>query len=617
MRQAPIRTASTGQHIADYALIGDLRTAALVSLTGSIDWLCLPRFDSPAMCAALLGDADHGHWDLAPRSGGRCSRRQYRPGTLVLETEWVTPDGAVRVTDFMAVGSAPSRLVRIVDGLAGSVTLRMRLGARMRYGQVTPSVTGFGSHAHLAAGADAFWLHSTTALDSRAGDVQALVRVAAGETVSFTLTAAPPDDTNPCRASRDWCATTERFWTGWIARCTYQGPWAAQVERSLIVLKALTYSPSGGIMAAATTSLPERIGGSRNWDYRFCWLRDAAFTLEAFLAAGYTDEAAAWRDWLLDAVADDFDDIPIMYSVDGSRCLPEQVLDWLPGHRGSAPVRIGNQAATQQQNDVWGEVLAVLGIAQAAGVRPAPGQAQLERTLFDRLSSSWAQPDHGMWEVRGPRRHFVHSKLRCWVGVDQVIRNLEAGPLPPFGVLNGLRELRGTIHAEICERGFDTAQASFTQAYDSPRLDAALLLLPRYGFLPWTDSRVAGTVEAVRRGLTRDGLVARYTVSDTATNVDGLPGNEGAFLACSFWLVDALHGLGRTDEAVELFDRTMSLSNDVGLLSEEYDPASGQQLGNTPQAFSHAGVVTTAIRLSQNNAGSHQHPLPAWEEEAS
>ncbi len=605
------------QHIADYALIGDLHTAALVSSTGSIDWLCLPRFDSPAMCAALLGDAHHGQWALAPLLGGRCTRRQYRPDTLVLETEWATPHGVVRVTDFMAIGSAASRLVRVVEGLAGEVAMRMRLSARMQYGQVTPSVTGLGRSACMTAGAESVWLHSTVDLDTGAGVCEAQFQVAAGETVSFTLTAAPPTHTDEGRDPRDWCAAAERFWTDWIARCTYQGPWAEQVRRSLIVLKALTHAPSGGILAAATTSLPERIGGSRNWDYRFCWLRDAAFTLEAFLVAGYTDEAAAWRDWLLGAVADDLDDIPIMYRIDGGRCLPEQVLDWLPGHGGSAPVRIGNQAARQHQNDVWGEVLAILGTAHAAGVPQVPGQEQLESALLDQLRRSWAQPDHGIWEVRGPRRHFVHSKLMCWVGVDQAIRNLEGRPAPPLPTLHELRELRRTIHADICKRGFDTAGVSFTQAYGSTRLDAALLLLPRYGFLPWTDPRVAGTVAAIRRDLTRNGLVSRYAVSDTAPNVDGVPGEEGAFLACSFWLVDALHGLGHIGEAVELFDRLMSLSNDVGLLSEECDPASGHHLGNTPQAFSHAGVVTAAVRLGQDSVSPYRHPLPAWEEAAS
>jgi GH15 family glucan-1,4-alpha-glucosidase len=606
-----------GQHIADYALIGDLETAALVSSTGSIDWLCLPRFDSPAMCAALLGDAEHGQWTVAPSSGGRCTRRQYRPDTLVLETDWVTPQGVARVVDFMAIGSAPSRLVRVVEGLAGEVAMRMSMSARMQYGQLVPAVTGRGRHACMTAGEESVWLHSTVDLDTRPGGCAAEFRVAAGETVSFTLTVAPPAHTDQGREPRDWCAATERFWTDWVARCTYRGPWAEQVTRSLIILKALTHAPSGGILAAATTSLPERIGGSRNWDYRFCWLRDAAFTLEAFLAAGYTDEAAAWRDWLVDAVADDPDHIPVMYNVDGSRCLPEEILDWLPGHGGSTPVRIGNQAASQHQNDVWGEVLAILGTAHAAGVSRVPRQERLEGALLAQLRRSWAQPDHGIWEVRGPRRHFVHSKLMCWVGVDQAIRNLEGGRAPQLPALRELRQLRRTIHADICEHGFDTARGSFTQAYGSPRLDAALLLLPRYGFLPWTDPRVAGTVEAIRQGLARDGLVSRYAVSDTAPNVDGVPGDEGAFLACSFWLVDALHGLGRTGEAVELFDRLMSLSNDVGLLSEEFDPTSGLQLGNTPQAFSHAGVVTTAVRLSQDSAVSHPRLLPAWEKAAS
>ncbi|WP_433158509.1 glycoside hydrolase family 15 protein [Kribbella sp. CA-247076] len=568
--------------IEDYALIGDLRTAALVGADGSIDWLCLPHFDSPAVFAALLGDAGHGRWTLAPVSGGRCTRRDYRADSLILDTEWVTSGGHVRVTDFMSPTGPEGEVVRIVEGLSGSVHLHTSLTPRMDYGRVVPVLRSVDRHVVATAGEDTVWLSSSVGLSLYAGSASADFVVAAGERVSFVLTHGGTSPTDPAQA----LAETAWFWERWIAKCTYDGPWADAVRRSLVVLKALTHAPTGGIVAAATTSLPEHIGGTRNWDYRFCWLRDASFTLEAFQAAGYLDEVTAWSEWLARAVATDPDDVQIMYRLDGGRRLDERSVDWLPGYQASAPVRIGNAAAGQVQNDVWGEVLDALPGADTA----------IHRLLRERLEDNWQEPDHGIWEVRGPRRHFVHSKVMAWVGVDRTVRFLEQQPDAPES-LQRLRNLRKTMHEEICHRGFSTALRSFTQCYGSQRLDAAGLLLPRYGFLPWTDPRVVGTVDAIQSQLTQDGLVLRYAVGDGRPNCDSIQGTEGAFLACSFWLADALHGIGRTDEAEALFDRLLALRNDVGLLSEEYDVATGHHLGNTPQAFSHAGVVTTALRL--------------------
>ena len=411
------------------------------------------------------------------------------------------------------------------------------------------------------------------------------------------------------RTPREWRAATERFWTEWIGRCTYGGRWQAQVRRSLLILKALTHAPSGAILAAATTSLPEKLGGSRNWDYRFCWLRDAAFTLDAFLAAGYLDEAASWRDWILRATADEFRDVRIMYDIDGRPCPAERTLEWLPGHSGSAPVRIGNDAAVQYQHDVWGQVLAVLRAAGEAGIARVPGQDRLEELLLDAARRHWQAIDHGLWEVRGPRLHFVHSKVMCWVAVDRTIRKLESPTAEPATPAWHLRRLRKAMHDDICAQGFDAKRASFTQAYGRSSMDASLLLLPRYGFLPWTDPRVVGTVDAVSKNLLRNGVLTRYKVSDSDENIDGVPGDEGAFLACSFWLVDALGELGRYAEAVALFERLLALANDVGMLSEQCDPATGALLGNTPQALTHAAVVTTAIKLGQGAAKARASQL--------
>ena len=585
-------------HIEDYALIGDLRTAALVATDGSIDWLCLPRFDSAAVFAALLGDPGNGRWTMGPTAGGRCTRRGYRGDSLILDTDWVTSEGHVRVTDFMPPTGPEGQVVRIVEGVAGMVRMHTSLALRMDYGRVVPALHSFGGQNLATAGHDAVWLSTSIGMAQVDGCLTADFTVVAGERLSFVLTHTRTSQVPPPADSACSLAATAAFWDRWISRCTYTGPWADAVRRSLVILKALTHAPTGGILAAATTSLPENIGGTRNWDYRYCWLRDASFTLQAFQATGYVEEVTAWSDWLARTVADDSSDVQIMYSLDSTRRLPERTLDWLSGYQASAPVRIGNAAARQVQNDVWGEVLDALCGAHVAGTPPRDTDKKIHHILLEHLEDSWREPDNGIWEVRGPRRHFVHSKAMAWVGVDRAIRALEHEKAAPEA-LQRLRNLRRTMHDEICHRGFNAVLRSFTQCYGSSRLDASILLLPRYGFLPWTDPRMVSTVDAVQAHLTRDGLVLRYDVGARQPNCDGIQGNEGAFLACSFWLADALHGIGRIDEAEALFDRLLSLRNDVGLLSEEYDVATGHHLGNTPQAFSHAGVVTTALHLSR------------------
>lgn len=590
-------------NIEEYALIGDLRTAALVGIDGSIDWLCWPRFDSPAVCSALLGDARHGKWSLGPDNGGVCTRRRYRDSSLILDTEWSTADGAVRVSDFMSPTSASAQVVRIVEGLLGEVRMHTSLALRMEYGLVVPRLHGVEGQFVAVSGQEAAWLNSDVVMTAVAGSWVGDFTVSAGQRVAFTLSHAPSTRQLPPAADPDEAlGATGRFWSDWVSRCTYSGPWTEAVQRSLIILKALTYAPTGGILAAVTTSLPEDVGGSRNWDYRYCWLRDASFAAQAFIATGYVDEARAWCDWLSRAVASHPTQVQIMYAVDGTGRLPERTLGWLPGYANSAPVRIGNEAATQQQNDVWGEVLDALHAARDSDVAPTPAEADVQTALLMHLERTWAEPDNGIWEVRGPRRHFVHSKLMAWVGVDRAVSAIEGQRAD--GPLEDLRDLRRTIHDEICDRGFSRSEQAFTQSYGSSRLDASLLLMPRYGFLPWADARVVQTIDAIKAGLTRDGLVLRYAVGDEGTNVDGIHGDEGAFLACSFWLADALHGIGRTNEAVALFERLLSLRNDVGILSEEYDTITGGHLGNTPQAFSHAGLVTTAVHLTNQPAAT-------------
>ncbi|MFC7830240.1 glycoside hydrolase family 15 protein [Streptomyces sp. NPDC057375] len=584
--------------IEDYALIGDQQTAALVGTDGSVDWLCLPRFDSAACFAKLLGDEDNGHWRIAPKGAERCTRRAYRPETLVLDTEWETEDGAVRVTDLMPQRDRAPDLVRIVEGLSGEVTVHSVLRLRFDYGSIVPWVRRADGHRVAVAGPDSAWLRSEPEVHTWGEDfgTHAEFTVAAGEKVAFVLTWHPSHEPRPPLI--DPYVSLEHSvedWREWAAHCRYDGPHRDAVVRSLITLKALTYKPTGGIVAAPSTSLPEEPGGVRNWDYRFCWLRDSTLTLGALLSAGYLEEAEAWRDWLLRAVAGNPADLQIMYGVAGERRLPEFELPWLSGFAESTPVRIGNDAVNQLQLDVYGEVMDSLSLARLAGMRPRPQMWELQCALMEFLATAWREPDEGLWEVRGGRRQFVHSKVMTWVALDRAVRTLEAHPELGGGDLDGWRALRDEVHREVCEKGYDPVRNTFTQYYGSRELDASLLLVPRVGFLPPDDPRVVGTVDAIGAELTRDGLVRRY--STEGRRVDGLPGGEGTFLVCSFWYADALHATGRTKEARELFERLVGLANDVGLLAEEYDPVAGRQLGNFPQAFSHIGLVNTALAL--------------------
>ncbi|WP_399092864.1 glycoside hydrolase family 15 protein [Streptomyces sp. BBFR2] len=583
--------------IEDYALIGDLQTAALVGRDGSIDWLCLPRFDSGACFAALLGDRDNGHWLMAPAHPDARATRSYRGDSLVLDTVWDTPDGSVKVTDFMPQRDRAPDVVRIVEGLRGHVPMRGVLRLRFDYGRVVPWMRRAEGCRSAVAGPDAVWLRTEPQVTTYGKDfsTRSEFTVAPGERYASVLTWHPSHHPRPRIIDPyDALDCTLDDWREWSARCRYTGPHRDAVLRSLITLKALTYGPTGGIVAAPTTSLPEALGSVRNWDYRYCWLRDASLTLTSLIGAGYLDEAAAWRDWLLRAVAGAPEDLQIMYGVAGERRLPESELPWLSGFAASAPVRLGNAAVDQRQLDVYGEVLDAFHGARVAGLPSQPHAWNIQRALVEYLAGTWREPDEGLWEIRGPRRHFVHSKVMAWVAVDRAVRTLEAVP-GARGDLRRWRELRDTIHREVCTRGYDAARSTFIQSYGSTALDAATLLIPRLGFLPGDDPRVIGTVDAVRAALTRDGLILRYATGDGAA--DGLPGAEGAFLACSFWLAEALHLTGRRREARDLFSRLLALRNDVGLLAEEYDPVAGRQLGNFPQAFSHIGLVGTAFTL--------------------
>ncbi|MFJ9813612.1 glycoside hydrolase family 15 protein [Streptomyces sp. NPDC101158] len=586
------------QRIDDYALIGDLQTAALVGRDGSIDWLCLPRFDSAACFAALLGDENNGHWRIAPKGAATCTSRRYAEDSLVLETVWETRTGTVKVVDFMPQRDRAPDVIRIVEGVSGRVEMSSVLRLRLDYGSIVPWVRRSDGHRVAIAGPDSVWLRSEPPVKTWGQQFAtcSAFTVTAGEKVAFVLTWHPSHEPRP--ALVDPFEALEQSladWRAWAARCTYEGPFREAVMRSLITLKALTYAPTGGIVAAPTTSLPEELGGVRNWDYRACWLRDSSLTLNALLSAGYVEEAGAWRDWLLRAVAGDPADLQIMYGPAGERRLPETTLPWLRGYADSAPVRIGNAAVQQFQLDVYGEVIDSLFRARQAGI-PAQRHAwNLQLSLLGFLESTWREPDEGLWEVRGPRRHFVHSKVMAWVAADRAVRTLEDDPSLPGDPVRW-RTLRDEIHAEVCAKGYDPVRNTFTQAYGSTELDAATLLIPRVGFLPPDDPRVVGTVDAVRAELTQHGLVRRY--STEGASVDGLPGQEGTFLVCSFWLADALRMTGRVKEARELFERLVGLCSDVGLLAEEYDPAARRQLGNFPQAFSHIGLVGTAIELA-------------------
>ncbi|KOG86048.1 glycoside hydrolase family 15 protein [Streptomyces varsoviensis] len=593
------------QRIEDYALIGDLQTAALVGKDGSIDWLCLPRFDSAACFAALLGDEDNGHWRLAPAGAGTCTRRAYLEDSLVLETVWETESGAVKVIDFMPQRDKAPDVIRIVEGVSGTVEMRGVLRLRFDFGRVVPWMRRSGTSRRVAiAGPDSAWLRSEPPVKTygHAFSTCSDFTVTEGERVAFVLTWHPshkprPKEHDPYRALEHSLAD----WRAWARKCSHQGPYREAVVRSLITLKALTYAPTGGIVAAPTASLPESIGGVRNWDYRYCWLRDSTLTLGALLSAGYQQEAADWRDWLLRAIAGDPADLQIMYGIAGERRLPEYELPWLAGFEGSTPVRIGNSAVDQLQLDVYGEVIDSLHLARSAGLKDKPHAWNVQRRFMEFLESTWREPDEGLWEVRGPRRHFVHSKVMAWVAADRAVRTLEADP-ELDGDLDAWRTMRDEVHREVCEKGFDAERNTFTQSYGSTALDAATLLIPRAGFLPPDDPRVVGTVDAVARELCHDGLVRRYsTEEDGDGTVDGIPGTEGAFLVCSFWLADALCMTGRKNEAERLFQRLLSLRNDVGLLAEEYDPVARRMLGNFPQAFSHIGLVGTAHTLTDGN----------------
>lgn len=590
--------------IEDYALIGDLQTAALVGRDGSIDWLCFPRFDSAACFAALLGSDENGRWLLAPPAGGAATRRRYRGDSLILETEWDTPEGTVRVIDFMPHrGEAPD-IVRIVEGIRGRVPMRSEVRLRFDYGHVIPWVRRSDGDLGAIAGPDAAWLRAPVDLQGEDFAMHAEFTVSEGERIPFVLTwqashLPVPVPVDPERA----LAETEQLWDEWSRHLGYRGEWRDAVMRSLITLKALTYAPTGGIVAAPTTSLPEELGGERNWDYRYCWLRDATITLEALLRGGYLDEAKAWREWLLRAVAGNPADLQIMYGVAGERRLLEWQVDWLPGYEESRPVRVGNAAARQFQLDVYGEVADALYLGVRNGLPPDDYAWTIQRKLLEHLESQWYRPDEGLWEVRGPRRHFVHSKVMAWVAADRAVHMIE--DYGRRGDAVRWKALRAEIHREVCDKGFDADRNTFTQSYGAPELDAALLYIPRVGFLPPSDPRVVGTVEAVQRELMVDGFVVRYRSDES---VDGLQGEEGAFLACSFWLADSLQMLGRRKEARELFERLLAIRNDVGLLSEEYDPRSGRLVGNMPQAFSHVPLVRTAHNLSgHDELGHHRH----------
>jgi GH15 family glucan-1,4-alpha-glucosidase len=591
--------------IEDYALIGDMQTAALVCRDGSVDWLCLPRFDSPSVFAGLLGTDKHGSWRMGPTtvdgmSAPYADRRRYRGDTLIVESEWDTATGTVRVTDFMPPrdGHGPE-VIRIVEGVTGTVEMTSSLTPRFGYGREMPWIYDEGGRTVAVSGPDALWLDTSVRRRKTDGTICHTFTVTAGTCVAFALTWQPSHAPAPeVPDAHEALAQVIAFWDEWAQHLVYDGPFREAVVRSLITLKALTYAPTGGIVAAPTTSLPEELGGVRNFDYRACWLRDASVTLSALLRTGYRDEAVAWRRWLLRALGGDPENLQIMYRIDGGRELPERVLDWLPGYEGSSPVRIGNAAVEQLQLDVPGEVIETLALAHEHGVAPCDSTEGLILQLVDYVRRHWRKPDDGIWEVRGGRQHFTHSKVMCWVTVDRAVRLVENGVID--AELDELVRLRDEIHAEVCERAYDPARNTFTQSYGSQELDASLLLLPRTGFLPAEDPRVVGTVDAVRRELSTDGaLVHRYPTAGQREGKDGFPGDEGSFLLCSFWLVDALALTGRLAEAEKLFEQLLALRNDMGLLAEEYDPATRRQVGNYPQAFSMLGLVESAVLLHE------------------
>jgi GH15 family glucan-1,4-alpha-glucosidase len=584
------------RRIEDYALLGDLQTAALIDRSGSIDWCCFPRFDSGACFAALLGGRENGRWSLAPATEIRRHERRYRHDTLVLESVFETAEGRIRAIDFMPPRGVAPDIVRIVEGLDGSVPMRSELVIRFDYGRIVPWVRRVDGARLAVAGPDALCFR--TPVEVRGEDMSTVSEftLAQGQRVPFVLTWFPSQEQQPDEVNaEDALADTEAFWLGWANACAHQGDYHEEIHQSLLVLKALTYAPTGGTVAAATTSLPEWIGGVRNWDYRFCWLRDASMTLLAMLNAGYRDEAQAWQEWLLRAVAGDPADVQIMYGIAGERRLDERELEWLPGFGGSGPVRVGNAASTQLQLDVYGELLDAAYHTITHGIEPSEFGWALMRKLLAWLEDGWREKDSGIWEVRGPARHFTHSKVMSWVAFDRAVRLCDEhghdGPVERW------RALRDEIHAQVLANAWSERKQAFAQSYGADELDAAVLLMPLVGFLPATDPRVVSTVDAIRRELTVDGLVLRYRPEESG--VDGLPAGEGVFLACTFWLVMVLELQGLHDEARELFERLLDLRNDVGLLAEEYDPIAGRQLGNFPQAFTHLSLVSAALALSE------------------
>ena len=581
--------------IEDYALIGDCESAALVSRDGSIDWWCAPSFDSPACFAALLGDEENGRWRLAPAEGTtRSVSRRYRGDTLILETEFSGPGGTVAVIDLLPLREEGTSLLRIVEGRQGRMLMEMDLRVRFDYGAIVPWVRRRPEGLVAIGGPDCLCLRTPVATLGQGLKTVARFEVAAGERVPFELTWYPSERPPPAALDPEaTLARTEQWWREWASRATYDGRWPEAVMRSLVTLKALTYLPTGGVVAAATTSLPEAIGGVRNWDYRYCWLRDSTFTLYALMDAGYVDEARAFREWLLRAAAGTPSQLRLMYGIRGERRLPELTLDWLGGYEGSRPVRIGNAASGQRQLDVFGELMDVMYKCWQADLGPAPEAWNLERAVVEYLESIWREPDDGIWEVRGGSRHFTHSKMMAWVCMDRAVKTVEqlgfAGP--EGGGVERWRAVRDEIHADVCRQGFRAERGAFVQSYDSDGLDASLLMMPLVGFLPVSDPRVVGTIAAIERELLVDGFVHRYR---THSGVDGLPPGEGAFLLCTFWMADNLCLLGRQAEAEAMFERVLAVRNDLGLLSESYDVGQRRLVGNFPQAFSHIGLINTA-----------------------
>jgi len=588
-----------GTKIEDYAFLSDTQTGALVSRDGCVDWLCFPRFDSPACFASLVGAKENGRWFFHPDEKIERTRRRYRDGTLILETEIETKSGAVRLIDFMPPRGENPDIIRIVEGLRGKMSMHMELIIRFDYGRMIPWVRRRDDALEAIAGPDGLVLR--TPIETYGKDLTTVAQftLKEGERIPFVLTwfpshADPPRVVNPEHALRD----TAEFWNDWSSRFKRTGNWDEAVVRSLITLKGLTYAPTGGIVAAATTSLPEQIGGVRNWDYRYCWLRDATFTLYAAMQSGYREEAESWREWLLRAIAGSASQMQIMYGVRGERRLEEYEIPWLAGYENSKPVRIGNAASNQFQLDVYGEVLGAMYYAHHSGIENREEDWRLQVNLVEFLESNWDQPDEGIWEVRGGRKHFTHSKMMAWLAFDRAVKLVEKCGCSGDQHVERWKKIRDQIHAQVCERGYNAAKRAFTQVYGSDALDASLLMMPLTGFLPATDERVRGTIEAIERELMQDGLVLRYRPQQE--HVDGLPGREGVFLPCSFWLADCLHLVGRKKEARELFERLLTLRNDLGLLSEEYDPIDKRQLGNFPQAFSHVALVNTARILGED-----------------